>query len=315
LTSKEFKHKTVLLKETIEQVNPRDNGIYVDATFGRGGHTTELLSRINNSHVYAFDRDEAAIEVGEQLKNSKVIGSNQLTLIRSNFEDMKESLNKLGVTAVDGVVYDLGVSSPQFDDAQRGFSYKKEARLDMRMDQRQDLDAEKIVNDWDYKDLVNIFYKYSDEKFSKQIARSIERIREDHRITSTLELADIIKNAIPAARRRTGGHPAKRVFQAIRIAVNDELGSLERSLEQAIDLLAPKGRISVITFQSKEDRIVKHIFKEKSQIDVPQGLPVIPDYLKPELKMITRKPILPNENELDENNRAHSAKLRVVEKI
>ncbi|MFD1418758.1 16S rRNA (cytosine(1402)-N(4))-methyltransferase RsmH [Companilactobacillus keshanensis] len=315
MTSKEFKHKTVLLKETIEQVNPRDNCIYVDATFGRGGHTTELLSRINNSHVYAFDRDEAAIEVGEQLKNSDVIGSNQLTLIRSNFEDMKESLNKLNVTAVDGVVYDLGVSSPQFDDAQRGFSYKKEARLDMRMDQRQNLDAEKIVNDWDYSDLVSIFYKYSDEKFSKQIARSIERIREDHRITSTLELADIIKNAIPAARRRTGGHPAKRVFQAIRIAVNDELGSLERSLEQAIDLLAPKGRISVITFQSKEDRIVKHIFKEKSQIDVPQGLPVIPDYLKPELKMITRKPILPNENELDENNRAHSAKLRVVEKI
>lgn len=315
MTSKEFKHKTVLLKETIEQLNPRDNGIYVDATFGRGGHTRELLSRINNSHVYAFDRDETAIEAGEQLQKSDVIGSNQLTLIRSNFEDMKESLNKLNVTAVDGVVYDLGVSSPQFDDAQRGFSYKKEARLDMRMDQRQELDAEKIVNDWDYNDLVSIFYKYSDEKFSKQIARSIERIREDHRITSTLELADIIKNSIPAARRRTGGHPAKRVFQAIRIAVNDELGSLERSLEQAIDLLAPKGRISVITFQSKEDRIVKHIFKEKSQIDVPQGLPVIPDYLKPDLKMITRKPILPNENELDENNRAHSAKLRVVEKI
>ncbi|MFC6323447.1 16S rRNA (cytosine(1402)-N(4))-methyltransferase RsmH [Companilactobacillus baiquanensis] len=315
MTSKEFKHKTVLLKETIEQLNPRDNGIYVDATFGRGGHTKELLSQISNSHVYAFDRDEKAIEAGENLKKSEFLGSNQLTLIRSNFEDMKESLNKLNVTSVDGVVYDLGVSSPQFDDAQRGFSYKKEARLDMRMDQRQELDAEKIVNDWDYGDLVSIFYKYSDEKFSKQIARSIERTREDHRITSTLELADIIKNAIPAARRRTGGHPAKRVFQAIRIAVNDELGSLERSLEQAIELLAPKGRISVITFQSKEDRIVKHIFKEKSQIDVPQGLPVIPDYLKPELKMITRKPILPNENELDENNRAHSAKLRVVEKI
>lgn len=315
MTSNEFKHKTVLLKETIEQLNPRDNGIYVDATFGRGGHTKELLSHINNSHVYAFDRDETAIEAGEKLKNSDAIGNNQLTLIRSNFENMKESLNKLNVTAVDGVVYDLGVSSPQFDDAQRGFSYKKEARLDMRMDQRQDLDAEKIVNDWDYNDLVSIFYKYSDEKFSKQIARSIERIREDHRITSTLELADIIKNSIPAARRRTGGHPAKRVFQAIRIAVNDELGSLERSLEQAIDLLAPKGRISVITFQSKEDRIVKHIFKEKSQIDVPQGLPVIPDYLKPDLKMITRKPILPKENELDQNNRAHSAKLRVVEKI
>lgn len=316
MTSSDFKHKTVLLKETIDQVNPRDNCLYVDATFGRGGHTRELLSRVNNSKIYAFDRDETAIEAGEKIQNDpEVIGSNQLILIRSNFEYMKDKLNEQGVTQVDGIVYDLGVSSPQFDDAKRGFSYKKEARLDMRMDQRQKLDAEIIVNDWSYNDLVSIFYKYSDEKFSKQIARAIERTRDDHRIVSTLELADIIKNAIPAARRRTGGHPAKRVFQAIRIAVNDELGSLERSLEQACELLAPKGRISVITFQSKEDRIVKHIFKEKSQVDVPQGLPVIPDYLKPDLKMITRKPILPNQNELDENNRAHSAKLRVVEKI
>ncbi|WP_125589501.1 16S rRNA (cytosine(1402)-N(4))-methyltransferase RsmH [Companilactobacillus jidongensis] len=316
MTSKEFVHKTVLLKETIDEVNPRDNAIFVDATFGRGGHTKELLSRIHNSTVYAFDRDEAAIKTGEEIENNPdIIGTNKLILIRDNFENMKERLNELDVTAVDGIVYDLGVSSPQFDDAVRGFSYKKEARLDMRMDQRQELDAEKIVNDWSYNDLISIFFKYSDEKFSKQIARSIERTREDHRITSTLELADIIKNSIPAARRRTGGHPAKRIFQAIRIAVNDELGSLERSLEQAIHLLAPKGRISVITFQSKEDRIVKHIFKENSEIDLPRGLPVVPDNLKPLLQQITRKPILPSEDELDENNRAHSAKLRVVEKI
>ncbi|MQS52255.1 16S rRNA (cytosine(1402)-N(4))-methyltransferase RsmH [Companilactobacillus mishanensis] len=316
MTSNEFTHKTVLLKETIDQLDPHDDGIYVDATFGRGGHTKELLSRIHHSTVYAFDRDESAIQTGEEIENdSSIIGDNKLILIRDNFENMQERLNELDVYGVNGVVYDLGVSSPQFDDAVRGFSYKKEARLDMRMDQRQDLDAETIVNDWSYNDMVRIFFRYSDEKFSKQIARSIERTRADHRIISTLELADIIKNAIPAARRRTGGHPAKRIFQAIRIAVNDELGSLERSLDQAIDLLVPTGRISCITFQSLEDRIVKHTFKENSEVDIPHGLPVIPDNLKPILKLVTRKPILPNQDELAENNRAHSAKLRVVEKI
>lgn len=316
MTSNEYTHKTVLLKETIDMLNPTDDGVYVDATFGRGGHTKELLSRVHNSTVYAFDRDESAIEVGDQIKQDQsIIGDNQLVLIRDNFENMQDRLNEVGISEVNGVVYDLGVSSPQFDDAVRGFSYKKEARLDMRMDQRQELDAEKIVNDWSYNDLVRIFFKYSDEKFSKQIARSIERTREDHRITSTLELADIIKNSIPAARRRTGGHPAKRIFQAIRIAVNDELGSLERSLDQAINLIKPSGRISVITFQSLEDRIVKHTFKEMSEVDVPRGLPVIPKDIQPTLKLITRKPILPNQNELNENNRAHSAKLRVVEKI
>lgn len=297
-------------------LEPKDNGTYVDATFGRGGHTKELLSRVHNSTVYAFDRDESAIETGQKIEQDpSVIGDNHLVLIRDNFENMQERLNELNVLQVNGIVYDLGVSSPQFDDAVRGFSYKKEARLDMRMDQRQDLDAETIVNDWSYNDLVRIFFKYSDEKFSKQIARSIERTRADHRITSTLELADIIKNAIPAARRRTGGHPAKRIFQAIRIAVNDELGSLEKSLAEAIDLIEPKGRISVITFQSLEDRIVKHTFKENSEVDVPRGLPVIPKDLKPILKLVNKKPILPNEEELAENNRAHSAKLRVVEKI
>lgn len=316
MTSNEFKHKTVLLKETIDMVNPVDNGIFVDATFGRGGHTKELMSRVHNSKIYAFDRDESAIEVGEKIEADKdLIGDNQLILIRDNFENMQAALAQKGVQQVNGIVYDLGVSSPQFDDAVRGFSYKKEARLDMRMDQRQDLDAEKIVNDWSYNDLVRIFFKYSDEKFSRQIARSIERTRAEHRITSTLELADIIKNSIPAARRRTGGHPAKRIFQAIRIAVNDELGSLERSLAQAIDLIQPGGRISVITFQSLEDRIVKHTFKEASEVDVPRGLPVIPKDIQPTLKLITRKPIVPNKEELIENNRAHSAKLRVAEKI
>lgn len=297
-------------------VNPVDNGIFVDATFGRGGHTKELLSRVHNTTIYAFDRDESAITTGQEIENDpNVIGDNKLVLIRDNFENMQERLNELNVTAVNGVIYDLGVSSPQFDDAVRGFSYKKEARLDMRMDQRQELDAEKIVNEWSYNDLVKIFFKYSDEKFSKQIARSIERIRAEHRITYTLELAEIIKNSIPAARRRTGGHPAKRIFQAIRIAVNDELGSLEKSLTEAIDIIQPKGRISVITFQSLEDRIVKHTFKEESEVDVPRGLPVIPKDIQPTLKLITRKPILPNKEELAENNRAHSAKLRVVEKI
>lgn len=316
MTSKKFTHKTVLLKETIDMLEPKNNGTYVDATFGRGGHTKELLSRVHNSTVYAFDRDESAIETGQKIEQDpSIIGDNHLILIRDNFENMQERLNELNVFEVNGIVYDLGVSSPQFDDAVRGFSYKKEARLDMRMDQRQDLDAETIVNDWSYNDLVRIFFKYSDEKFSKQIARSIERTRADYRITSTLELADIIKNAIPAARRRTGGHPAKRIFQAIRIAVNDELGSLEKSLAEAIDLIEPKGRISVITFQSLEDRIVKHTFKENSEVDVPRGLPVIPKDLKPILKLVNKKPILPNEEELAENNRAHSAKLRVVEKI
>ena len=225
-------------------------------------------------------------------------------------------MSEQGVSEVDGIVYDLGVSSPQFDDAERGFSYQKDARLDMRMDQRQKLDAWKVVNEWPYEQLVRIFFRYGEEKFSKQVARSIERIRADQPINTTTELAEIIKNAIPAAARRHGGNPAKKVFQAIRIAVNDELGALEESLEQAIDRLKIHGRISVITFQPLEDRLVKRMFKEKTTIEnLPPNIPVIPEEMQPHFKMVQKKPILPSEGEQLENRRSHSAKLRIIERI
>ena len=218
---------------------------------------------------------------------------------------------------VDGVLYDLGVSSPQFDDAQRGFSYKLDAPLDMRMNQEQKLSAMEVVNEWPYERLVKILYRYGEERFAKQIARKIEHRRQHQPIRTTFELVDVIKEAIPAAARRHGGHPAKKSFQAIRIAVNDELGALEESLEQAFKLLNVGGRISVITFQSLEDRLVKTMFREQSSIsaDIPQGLPVIPAGMSPDFKLINKKPILPSEKELAVNHRAHSAKLRVIEKI
>lgn len=311
-----FEHKTVLLNETVENLNISPTGTYVDATFGRGGHTRLILSHLDGGRVIAFDRDETAIEQGQKLAHEVAENTNnELIIIKSNFENIKDELNKINIYSVDGIIYDLGVSSPQFDDPTRGFSYKKEARLDMRMDQTQDLDAYKIVNEWPYEDIVRILFRYGDEKFSKKIARSIEKIRTEQPIETTTQLAEIVKNAIPAAARRTGGHPAKKSFQAIRIAVNDELGSLEKSLKDSIDIVGINGRICVITFQSLEDRIVKQMFKEFSEVDVPRGLPVIPDNLKPTLKLITRKPILPNDDELEGNHRSHSAKLRVVEKI
>lgn len=311
-----FEHKTVLLNETVENLNISPTGTYVDATFGRGGHTRLILSHLDGGRVIAFDRDETAIEQGQQLVREVAKNTNnELIIIKSNFENIKSELNKIDIYSVDGIIYDLGVSSPQFDDPTRGFSYKNEARLDMRMDQTQDLDAYKVVNEWPYEDIVRILFRYGDEKFSKKIARSIEKNRTEQPIETTTQLAEIVKNAIPAAARRTGGHPAKKSFQAIRIAVNDELGSLEKSLKDSIDIVGINGRICVITFQSLEDRIVKQMFKEFSEIDVPRGLPVIPDDLKPTLKMITRKPILPNDGELEINHRSHSAKLRVVEKI
>lgn len=220
-----------------------------------------------------------------------------------------------GISKIDGIVYDLGVSSPQFDEAGRGFSYRFEARLDMRMDQDNPVDAWKVINEWPYEKLVRIFYRYGEEKFSKQIARRIERTREDHPINTTTDLVTLIKEAIPAAARRHGGHPAKKVFQAVRIAVNDELSALEDSLEQSLELLAVGGRISVITFQSLEDRLVKTMFKEKASLpELPPNLPVIPKELQPKYKLITRKPIIPNEDELADNHRAHSAKLRIIER-
>lgn len=311
----EFNHKTVLLNEAVDELNMDPNGTYIDCTLGGGGHTSLILSKLENGHLYSFDQDDYAIKYNqEELK--QYIEKQQLTLIQSNFRNLKSEINAQGISEVNGIVYDLGVSSPQFDIADRGFSYQKDARLDMRMDQRQPLDAWEVVNKWPYEHLVRIFFRYGEEKFSKQIARKIERIREDEPINTTTELAEIIKDAIPAAARRHGGNPAKRVFQAIRIAVNDELGALEDSLEQALELLKINGRISVITFQSLEDRLVKRMFKEKTTIEnLPPNIPIIPEELKPHFKMVQKKPILPGKVEQEENHRSHSAKLRVIERI
>ncbi|TNL01913.1 16S rRNA (cytosine(1402)-N(4))-methyltransferase RsmH [Fructilactobacillus sanfranciscensis] len=311
----EFNHVTVMLNEAIDGLEVKPDGIYVDCTLGGGGHSALLLSHLTNGHLYSFDQDDHAIEYNkEHLK--KYLAENELTFIHDNFRNLAKDLSEQGVSEVDGIVYDLGVSSPQFDDAERGFSYQKDARLDMRMDQRQKLDAWKVVNEWPYEQLVRIFFRYGEEKFSKQVARSIERIRADQPINTTTELAEIIKNAIPAAARRHGGNPAKKVFQAIRIAVNDELGALEESLEQAIDRLKIHGRISVITFQPLEDRLVKRMFKEKTTIEnLPPNIPVIPEEMQPHFKMVKKKPILPSEGEQLENRRSHSAKLRIIERI
>lgn len=311
----EFHHVTVLLKETVEGLNIQADGIYVDCTLGGAGHSEYLLAQLNEKgHLYAFDQDQKAIDNAKK-RVAPYIEKGMVTFIKSNFRELRQALLELSVTKVDGILYDLGVSSPQLDEAERGFSYHQDAPLDMRMDQSAELTAKKIVNEYDFHELVKIFYRYGEEKFSKQIAREIEKQRAENPIETTGELVDIIKRAIPAPARRKGGHPAKRTFQAIRIAVNDELGAIEDSLEQAIPLLAKNGRISVITFHSLEDRIVKNIFKEYSQPkDLPQGLPVVPEGYQPTLKLITRKPILPSIEELEQNNRARSAKLRIVEK-
>lgn len=311
-----FKHVTVLLQEAVAGLNVQPAGTYVDGTLGGGGHTSAILGQLTTGHLYSFDQDETAIDYNrDRLKDALAAG--KLTLIEDNFRHLQKDLAAQGVHKVDGVLYDLGVSSPQFDDAQRGFSYQLDAPLDMRMNQGQSLSAMEVVNEWPYERLVRILYRYGEERFAKQIARKIEQRRQREPIRTTFELVDVIKEAIPAAARRHGGHPAKKSFQVIRIAVNDELGALEESLEQALAMLAVGGRISVITFQSLEDRLVKTMFKEKSSIsdDLPQGLPVIPEGMSPDFKLINRKPILPGTQELAENHRAHSAKLRIIEKI
>ncbi|GEQ33098.1 16S rRNA (cytosine(1402)-N(4))-methyltransferase RsmH [Marinilactibacillus psychrotolerans] len=311
----EFNHETVLLREATEGLNIKPDGIYVDCTLGGAGHAALILEQLSDEgHLYAFDQDSTAIEHAKILLKDQVT-KKKITFIQSNFRYLKESLNELSVSKVDGILYDLGVSSPQLDNAERGFSYHQDAVLDMRMNRDQELSAHDVVNKWEYSDLVRIFFRYGEEKFSKQIARKIEAHRETQPINTTQELVNIIKEAIPAPARRKGGHPAKRVFQAIRIAVNDELTSVEESLEQAVGLLTLEGRISVITFHSLEDRIVKQIFREYSKLpDVPRGLPVMPDFKKPALKLVNRKPILPSEEELEHNNRSRSAKLRITEK-
>ncbi len=312
----EFKHVTVLLNEAVENLKVKPDGIYVDCTLGGGGHTRKILSQLNeNGRLFSFDQDQTAIEYNQKALDNQ-LQSGKLTLVKDNFRNIKKRLNELDVSKIDGAVYDLGVSSPQFDVAQRGFSYKLEAPLDMRMDQSQSLTAKQIVNEWSFNDLVRIFSRYGEEKFAKSIARKIEKQRQLQPIQTTTELVEVIKAGIPARARRTGGHPAKRVFQALRIAVNDELGALETSLEQVLEMLNIDGRVSVITFQSLEDRLVKSMFKEKTSLpDLPQGLPVIPQGMEVDYRLVNRKPILPTKSEIETNHRAHSAKLRVIERI
>lgn len=309
-----FDHTTVLLRETVDGLSINPDGIYVDCTLGGAGHSEYLVKQLSpKGRLICFDQDTVAIE------NAKIRLApylDRVTFVHSNFRYLKDELYALNIQKVDGILYDLGVSSPQLDTPERGFSYHHDAPLDMRMDQTAELTAFHVVNEWPYEDLVRIFFRYGEEKFSKQVARKIEQAREKAPIETTGELVELIKEGIPAAARRKGGHPAKRIFQAIRIAVNDELGAAEDSLIDAIDLLKVGGRISVITFHSLEDRLTKTIFKEASSLpELPPGLPVIPADMQPTLKLVTRKPILPSEEELEANNRSRSAKLRVAEKL
>src|SRR4051794_38411057 len=309
-----FEHTTVLLKEAVDGLNIKSDGIYVDCTLGGAGHSSLILSKLGaHGKLFAFDQDETAIA---HAKEKLAEYGDRLEIIKSNFLYLQDELESRGILKVDGVLYDLGVSSPQLDTPERGFSYHHDAPLDMRMDNEADISAYDVINHWAYEDLVRIFFRYGEEKFSKQIARKIEAARMVKPIETTAELVELIKDAIPAPARRKGGHPAKRVFQAVRIAVNDELAVFEKSINQAIDLLNPEGRISVITFHSLEDRICKAAFKKASETpNLPPGLPIIPDEYKPILKLISRKPILPSEEELEHNNRARSAKLRIAEKL
>ncbi|UTF63884.1 16S rRNA (cytosine(1402)-N(4))-methyltransferase RsmH [Staphylococcus epidermidis] len=307
-----FHHVSVMLNETIDYLNIKEDGVYVDCTLGGAGHALYLLNQLNDKgRLIAIDQDLTAIENAKEVLKEHL---HKVTFVHNNFRELTNILNELEIEKVDGIYYDLGVSSPQLDVPERGFSYHNDAKLDMRMDQTQSLSAYEVVNQWSYEALIRIFFRYGEEKFSKQIARRIEAHREQQPIETTLELVDVIKEGIPAKARRKGGHPAKRVFQAIRIAVNDELSAFEDSVEQAIECVKVGGRISVITFHSLEDRLCKQIFQEfEKGPDVPRGLPVIPEAYTPKLKRVNRKPITATDDDLNENNRARSAKLRVAE--
>ncbi|MEG0823537.1 MAG: 16S rRNA (cytosine(1402)-N(4))-methyltransferase RsmH [Erysipelotrichaceae bacterium] len=308
------KHYSVLLEESIDALNVKKDGIYVDGTLGRAGHSSVLLKLIPNGHLYSVDRDIAAIN--ESKARLDKVGSNY-TLIHSNFGNLKNALKELGVNEIDGLILDLGVSSPQLDEAQRGFSYRFDAPLDMRMDQSSPLSAYDVVNDYSFENLMFMMKNYGEENYAKQIARKIEKYRETKKIETTFELVEIIKSALPSKVLNTKGHPAKKVFQAIRIEVNNELDELKQVLIDALSILKVGGRISVISFQSLEDRIVKETFNQYGKAKaVDKRIPMLPGTNEePPYKIISRKPILPSEEELEENNRSHSAKLRVIERI
>lgn len=305
-------HISVLLEEVINGLNLKEDGIYIDATLGYAGHSSHILKKITRGCLFAFDQDEDAINYSKNKLSS--IASN-FVIIKSNFVNMKEELEKKDVFKVDGVLFDLGVSSPQLDEASRGFSYHNDAKLDMRMDRSNPLSAYEVVNNYSMADLITIFYKYGEEKYAKSIARGIVKYRETKKIETTLELVDIIKSSIPEKAKRDK-HPAKRVFQAIRIEVNNELGILDKAINDALDMLNVGGRVCVITFHSLEDRIVKNIFKKRVKIDeVIKGLPNIPLESLPDFKLVNNKAIVPSEDELVSNPRSRSAKLRIIERI
>ena len=303
-------HKSVLLEECLDNLNIKDNGIYVDATLGYAGHASEVLKRIPKGHLYGFDQDEFAIEKSEE----KLRGiADNYTVIRSNFSHLKEELEKVGVTLVDGILFDLGVSSVQIDQAERGFSFHQDARLDMRMDTKQAISAYEVVNEYEYADLVRILRDYGEEKYASSIARNIVKEREKKPIETTFQLVDVIRHSMPAAALRDG-HPARRSFQAIRIEVNHELEVLELGLEQAISLLKTGGRLCVISFQSLEDKMVKKIFAKYSEVPKEvRKLPYVPEEYLPKYRVVS-KGIVASEQELEENSRSHSARLRVLEK-
>ena len=304
-------HKSVLLSESINNLNIKNGGVYVDATLGFGGHSSEILKKNKKGRLICFDQDNEAINYSKEYLSK--FGDN-FTIIKSNFVNMKSELNKLGVTKVDGILFDLGVSSVQLDEAERGFSFHKDAKLDMRMNQDQDLSAYEVVNTYSFKDLVRILTKYGEEKYASSIARNIIKYREKKNIETTMELSEIVNSSVPMKVRREK-NPSRKTFQAIRIEVNNELEVLSSALEQAIDLLDINGRICVITFHSLEDRIVKQTFKKYSEVDkMFKNLPEIPEEYKPILKLIG-KSITPGNNELEENNRSRSSRLRVAEKI
>ena len=301
-------HIPVLLNETIQGLNINPSGTYVDLTVGRGGHSSEILTRLKDGRLICVDQDEEAI-VASTARLSKI--SNKFEMVRANFSELDTILANLGIQEVDGILMDLGVSSPQFDKGERGFSYKEDARLDMRMDQRQDLTAYQIINTYALEDLTKIFQIYGEEKYSYSIAKNIIKAREAKPIETTLELVEIIKRSKPMKELKKVGHPAKQVFQALRIAVNDELNVLEKALTAALKHLKPGGRLAVITFHSGEDRIVKNYFKEAA---ISEGNRIDGPMLEKEKEfdLINRKPIVASESELEMNHRSASAKLRII---
>ena len=301
-------HIPVLLNETIQGLNIKESGTYVDLTVGRGGHSSEILARLKDGRLICVDQDEEAI-VASTARLSKI--SNKFEMVRANFSELETILANLGIKEVDGILMDLGVSSPQFDKGERGFSYKEDARLDMRMDQRQDLTAYQIINNYGLEDLTKIFQIYGEEKYSYSIAKNIIKAREAKPIETTLELVEIIKRSKPMKELKKVGHPAKQVFQALRIAVNDELNVLEKALTAALKHLKPGGRLAVITFHSGEDRIVKNYFKEAA---ISEGNRIDGPMLEKEKEfdLINHKPITASEAELERNHRSASAKLRII---